>query len=233
MHKFLGLPFAAPPLCFRPPKPPASSTELRNATSLPPAYIQAGGAANIAAFTDKTVMVWFFGGTLQFGTGSMAEYDGTSFATNQDINLIVPNHRTNVIGFPGEIPGVPTQERNLGFLDQQCVRKVPTAGIKRAAATIGQFGAVDDNGSTTVRKAEERRKNHLAANVSLLIGPKQMGRNHPWRARDQTHSLNISMRNHGSQGNSKDDLIKAYTISPNSICKNDYDAMVAVAIGII
>ena len=117
VHKYLGLPFAAPPVRFSPPQPPASSTAQRNADKLPPACIQNGGsgfsqgsipesenclylnifapAAMNSSNSSKTVMVWFFGGALQFGTASMTGYDGTSFATNQDVILVAPNYRTN------------------------------------------------------------------------------------------------------------------------------------------
>jgi carboxylesterase type B len=117
VHKYLGLPFAAPPVRFSPPQPPASSTTQKNADKLPPACIQNGGggfsqgaisesedclylnvfapAPTNSSTSSKTVMVWFFGGALQFGTASMAGYDGTSFATNQDIILVAPNYRTN------------------------------------------------------------------------------------------------------------------------------------------
>lgn len=122
IHKYLGLPFAAPPVRFSPPQPPAKSTAQRNATELPHACIQNAGGPGAEGFLvgsppesedclylnifapapsnspsagGKTVLVWFFGGGLQFGTGSMPGYDGTSFATNQDVILVAPNYRTN------------------------------------------------------------------------------------------------------------------------------------------
>lgn len=117
VHKYLGLPFADPPIRFSSPQLPAKSTAQREANTLPPACIQNGGGSFTAngpresedclylnLFTPapsnnstagKTVMVWFFGGALQFGTGSMPGYDGTSFATNQDVILVAPNYRTN------------------------------------------------------------------------------------------------------------------------------------------
>lgn len=45
--------------------------------------------------TGKTVMVWFYGGSLNFGGNAIRTYDGSSFAANQDIVLVVPNYRTN------------------------------------------------------------------------------------------------------------------------------------------
>lgn len=117
VHKYLGLPFAAPPVRFSPPQLPVNSTAQKDANTLPPACIQNGGgiltaksppesedclylnlfapAPSNSSATGKAVMVWFFGGALQFGTGSMPGYDGTSFATNQDVILVAPNYRTN------------------------------------------------------------------------------------------------------------------------------------------
>jgi hypothetical protein len=119
VHKYLGLPFAAPPIRFSPPQLPAKSTALRAADTLSPACIQNGGgnfttkeqpesedclylnvfapapSSNASTADRKTVMVWFFGGGLQFGTASLPGYDGTSFATNQDVILVAPNYRTN------------------------------------------------------------------------------------------------------------------------------------------
>ena len=156
IHKYLGLPFAAPPVRFSPPKPAATSSAIKQANVLPPACPQNGGGSFLSpegtpesedclylnlfapALTNatasdggKAVMVWFFGGALQFGTGSLPGYDGTSFATNQDVILIAPNYRTNVFGFPGEIPGVSEKERNLGFLDQRMALDWVQKNIKK------------------------------------------------------------------------------------------------------
>jgi carboxylesterase type B len=345
VHKFLGLPFAAPPLRLGVPQPPAKSTAQKNADTLPPACIQNGGsllssaeapesedclylnlftpAARNASSVGKAVMVWFFGGALQFGSGSLPGYDGTSFATNHDIILIAPNYRTNFFGFPGEVPGIAIQERNLGFLDQRlaldwvqqnvhkfggdprkvtifgqsaggrsvdfhlltnnpknppfravivqsgsahitpgvvgnpmnvsapktrpfltlaaklgcsvpeealtCIRKVPFQQIKRAVATMGQFGLVDDNGFTTVRDSERARREHRVGNVSLLIGT---------TADEQKATMAGQMRNNFKQyldntyGNNtalKAKISQSYPISANSPYKNDYDAAVAAA----
>jgi carboxylesterase type B len=45
--------------------------------------------------TNKTVMIFLYGGGLQSGDASLGMYDGTSFATNQDVIVVVPNYRTN------------------------------------------------------------------------------------------------------------------------------------------
>ena len=43
----------------------------------------------------KTVMFWIYGGGLQFGNAGNFYYDGTSFATNQDVIVVAANYRTN------------------------------------------------------------------------------------------------------------------------------------------
>jgi carboxylesterase 2 len=56
--------------------------------------------------------------SLDFGTASIAMYDGMSLAQNQDIIVVSFNYRTNVFGFPGA-PDIPIQLNNLGFFDQE------------------------------------------------------------------------------------------------------------------
>lgn len=45
--------------------------------------------------SKKPVLFWLFGGNLQFGTGGLGFYDGSSFAYNQDVVVVTPNYRTN------------------------------------------------------------------------------------------------------------------------------------------
>ncbi|KAJ7785819.1 Alpha/Beta hydrolase protein [Mycena metata] len=72
-----------------------------------------------SSFTQKLpVLVWIYGGALDFGTASLPAYDGTSIATNQGVVVISFNYRTNVFGFPGS-PDLPLAGNNLGFLDQE------------------------------------------------------------------------------------------------------------------
>jgi carboxylesterase type B len=138
VHKYLGVPFAKPPKRFAPPESLDPSTRLLKVDTKGPACIEIGasGAAvpnsedclflNIytpaptaGAKADKVVMVWLFGGGLQFGSASTPTYDGTSFAANQDVVLVGINYRTNLFGFPGPVPGLPKEQQNLGFLDQR------------------------------------------------------------------------------------------------------------------
>ena len=40
-------------------------------------------------------MFWIYGGSLEFGSASLAFYDGSSFAANQDVIVVTTNYRTN------------------------------------------------------------------------------------------------------------------------------------------
>jgi carboxylesterase type B len=57
------------------------------------------------------------GGAFLFGSGSLPGYDGTRYASNENIVLVTMNYRTNVFGFPSA-PEIPIKERNLGLLDE-------------------------------------------------------------------------------------------------------------------
>lgn len=370
IHKYIGLPFAAPPSRFSPPQPPAKSTAQRNATMLPPSCIQnikSGGddsftaqsppesedclylnlfapaPSNTSTGGGKTVMVWFFGGGLQFGTGSLPGYDGTSFATNQDVILVAPNYRTNgqfrnrqlkftctllkyitVFGFPGI--WMPAKERNLGFLDQRmaldwvqqnvekfggdakkvtifgesagarsvdfhvltnnpksppfraaivqsgsahitagpqtasdaeggdtkklvpslvvlaeqigcnsteqtlnCLRNASVLDIRKALPSSPQFGAVDDEGFTTVVDAEKYRKERRAANVSLLIGTNADELKATMAAEKGSTVVKYLDKTYGNNTSLKENLLKAYPVGGNSLYKTDYDAIIAIA----
>jgi carboxylesterase type B len=52
-------------------------------------YVPQGGEAN------KSVLFWIYGGSNIIGGAALPLYDGTSFAANQDIIVVVPNYRLN------------------------------------------------------------------------------------------------------------------------------------------
>ena len=125
VNKFLGIPFAAPPVRFSPPVSPAKWSEPLDTSAQKPACIQqfnypaaareftidlfntpppvAGESEDClyinvyapAGGTGKTVMFWIYGGGLQFGSNSVIQYDGSSFVANQDVIIVAPNYRTN------------------------------------------------------------------------------------------------------------------------------------------
>lgn len=43
----------------------------------------------------RPVMVFFFGGSFNWGDASHPWYDGSSMAANQGVVVVVPNYRTN------------------------------------------------------------------------------------------------------------------------------------------
>jgi carboxylesterase type B len=116
VNKFLGIPFAAPPLGslrFAPPHSAPKSAAKIKAVEQPPACIQIGGSSTLLEREDclylnvftpserngnegRAVMVWLFGGGLQSGSAGVPLYDGSNLAGNQDIVLVAPNYRTNV-----------------------------------------------------------------------------------------------------------------------------------------
>ncbi|PQE04500.1 carboxylesterase hlo protein [Rutstroemia sp. NJR-2017a BVV2] len=181
VHKYLGIPFAAPPERFSPPTVPGPFVpNPYDASTLKPACIQEfncklfatspfGGCAGhgesewlltimidpedtraftIALFNNPPpasesedclylnvftpvianrtaerstllpVMVWIYGGGLQFGYGGLPVYDGSSIAGHQGVLVVTFNYRTNVFGFPNS-PELPRSKINLGFLDQR------------------------------------------------------------------------------------------------------------------
>ncbi|MCJ1327998.1 hypothetical protein MMC10_004673 [Thelotrema lepadinum] len=80
----------------------------------------------------RAVMFWIHGGGLQFGTGGLPAYDGSSFAAYEDVIVVTINYRTNAFGFPGA-PQLPLAERNIGFLDQRFA-------LEWVNRNIAQFG---------------------------------------------------------------------------------------------
>jgi carboxylesterase type B len=68
----------------------------------------------------KPVMFWIHGGSLEFGSASSPEYDGSRIAANQDVIVVTTNYRLNIFGFPIS-PEIPVSERNIGMLDQRMV----------------------------------------------------------------------------------------------------------------
>lgn len=145
VDKYLGIPFAAPPvgdLRFALPEPPTpwSNTTVRNATAYSNACFQGDDGSSLLVgqsedclylnvFTPsaavegadteaRTVMVYIHGGGLITGTAADSELDGSSFAANQDVVVVTINYRLNAFGFVNT-PALPVTEQNLGFYDQR------------------------------------------------------------------------------------------------------------------
>ncbi|EEQ88689.2 cholinesterase [Blastomyces dermatitidis ER-3] len=150
VNKFLGIPFAEPPVRFKAPEPVRPWQRVYDASRYKPSCIQqfnypeeqrnqsiewyntppppAGESEdclNLNVFAPasppkgpRAVLVWIYGGSYVFGSGSLPLYDGSSFAVNQNVVLVTFNYRTNLFGFPGS-PELPAAEKNLGLLDQR------------------------------------------------------------------------------------------------------------------
>lgn len=63
--------------------------------------------------TTKAVLFWIYGGSYRTGSNCNPNYDGSSFAANQDVIVVSPNYRLNLHGFPAN-PELQEPEQNLG-----------------------------------------------------------------------------------------------------------------------
>jgi len=195
---FKGIPYGQAPigaLRWEPPKAFVSAS-ARNAAALSPSCIQqfAFATQNLTEFlfnnppppesedclflnvwapsqnagASKPVVVWIHGGSLAFGTASIAAYDGTSIAKNQDIIIVTINYRTNAFGFPGAEELFPTSE-NLGFMDQelalQWVQKNIAAfgGDPKKVTIMGQSA-----GSQSVAQAIQRHTTNAPFRAAIM-----------------------------------------------------------------
>ena len=97
-----------------------------------------------------------------FGTASLPEYDGTSFAKNQDVILVSFNYRMNVFGFP-TAPDLPSSGNNLGLLDQELA-------LAWVQDNIAQFGG--DKSKVTIMVSATSLDTLQRINVTFaLAGP--------------------------------------------------------------
>jgi para-nitrobenzyl esterase len=162
VHRFLGIPYAAPPFGanrFRPPRPADPWSDIRDALVFgaeppqlrPPADHPAAtmvydpaqpgeDCLNLNVWTPDPaaaglpVMVWIPGGMFEAGTG--ASYDGSRFARDSVVCVTI-NYRVGVEGFLHLADGHP----NLGLLDQ-------VAALAWVRDTIAAFGG--DPGNVTI-----------------------------------------------------------------------------------
>ncbi|KAH7085047.1 liver carboxylesterase 1 precursor [Paraphoma chrysanthemicola] len=81
-------------------------------------YLNVYSPPDVTPTSKKAVMFWIYGGNLQFGTGGLGFYDGSSLALTQDVVVVTINYRTNIFGFSNS-PEIPFGSQNAGYLDQR------------------------------------------------------------------------------------------------------------------
>lgn len=153
---YLGIPYAAPPLRWGPPRPPAPWSTPLNASSFGAGCVSfralAGAAPQsedclvVHVFVPKVALpgapliVWIHGGGF---VGGNAQGDLSTYAEGVGAVVVSIEYRLGSAGFlalPGMAPAFPTPSAadaacaNVGLLDQQ-------AGLQWAHANAAAFGA--------------------------------------------------------------------------------------------
>jgi para-nitrobenzyl esterase len=163
--RFLGLPYAAPPvrdLRFAPPAAPASWKDVRAADEQSPACLQfqPSGVREEQAVSEDClyldvyrpsgtrpgarlpVMVWFHGGANTQGTGVI--YGGDSMAAKTGVIVVTVNYRLGALGFlahPELSEATPGGSGNYARMDQ-------VASLEWVQDNIARFGG--DTGNVTI-----------------------------------------------------------------------------------
>ena len=125
--RFLGLPFADPPvddLRFAPPRPYSGPKQGLDATKYSASCIQSAssfGTLNNGEISEdclylnvytpvlpaqgdkfssgRPVAVYFYGGAFKQGSASMVDYDGGNFASRNDVIVVTVNYRVGALGY--------------------------------------------------------------------------------------------------------------------------------------
>jgi carboxylesterase type B len=160
--KFLGLPYARPPvgnLRWQPPDPPTDWSGIRPATAYgnpcpatastngPRAenedclYLNVFRPAGTRSDRKLPVYFWIHGGGLTNGSGS--QHDGSLLATRNNIVVVSINYRLGVLGYlvHPALRGADGSAGNYGLYDQQ-------AALRWVQRNIGAFGG--DPGRVTI-----------------------------------------------------------------------------------
>jgi para-nitrobenzyl esterase len=165
MDKFLGIPYAAPPvsaLRWKPPQPPEAWQGVRDATQFANHCPQVASPFGRASMTEdclylnvytpadnecqwcedyhgRPVMVWIHGGALV--SGESDDYDPTKLV-EQDVIVVTINYRLGFLGFLAH-PALSRETSyggsgDYGFMDQQ-------AALDWVRRNIKYFGGNPDN----------------------------------------------------------------------------------------
>lgn len=159
--RFLGIPYAAPPvgrLRWKPPQPAPHWPGTRPATALRPQCPQPTGSPQPVSGEDclflnvyaparpsrapLPVMVWIHGGSLVYGSGN--DYDGSAPAARGNV-VVTVNYRLGALGFL-DLPSLAAESRDrvagqYGLMDQQ-------AALRWVRDNAAVFGG--DRGNVTV-----------------------------------------------------------------------------------
>ncbi|KAF6837417.1 para-nitrobenzyl esterase [Colletotrichum plurivorum] len=151
VNKFLGIPYAAPPVRFALPQPPAPWKKPLNTTAFGPSCYQNFVNNSLATRPEVTealynnppapesedcltINVFAPAGDRRAGRAVIVFIPGgafqigngradlSAFAAYEDIVAVDFNYRNNIFGFPGS-PQIPVSERNLGLYDQRLALK--------------------------------------------------------------------------------------------------------------
>lgn len=179
VDRYLGIPYAAPPVAaqrWQPPAPAAAWPGTRSATFPGSRCLQSGSSTspgmsedclylNVYAPANRAgrplpVMFWIHGGG--FSSGSGDTQDGSLIARANNVVVVTINYRLGVFGFL-DLPGLSKQGAgNYGLLDQQ-------AALRWTQRNIGAFGG--DASQVTI--AGESAGGHSVC--ALLASPPARG----------------------------------------------------------
>jgi para-nitrobenzyl esterase len=173
VDRFLGIPYAAPPTGhnrWRAPQPVPPWSGVRAATRFGPSALQPVDAAGFGPWTQEyvvqgevsedclylnvwapagsvstpqPVMVWIHGGAFTQGSGSVAVYDGQTWAS-QGMVVVTLNYRLGALGFlahPDLVDADDPIQGNFGLQDQ-------VAALRWVQDNIASFGG--DPGAVTI-----------------------------------------------------------------------------------
>lgn len=165
VSKFLGIPFAKPPLAerrFLPPEecdPWSGVLETKALKSSPMQPLKAHGRPsrsvgemsedclylNVYAPADAQgralpVMYWFYGGGYTVGSASMPVFEGEKFVANNDVILVTANYRVGIFGFMSHplLQEKAAHATNAGVADA-------IMGLTWVKKNIAAFGGNPDN----------------------------------------------------------------------------------------
>ncbi|KAM3421370.1 Carboxylic ester hydrolase [Cercospora zeina] len=125
-----------PPACLQQFSSEKTKQYFNNPTLSPPAesedclYLNVFAPMSASLTRTKAVMFWLYGGNNQFGTASLAFYNGSSLAANEDVVVVAINYRTNMFGFSNS-PQIPRGQQNSAFLDQRLALQWVQQNIKQ------------------------------------------------------------------------------------------------------